>query len=303
MKKIFLFLAVASTSMFVSCSDDEDTNNGPAVTSITLAGSASEVMAGDPVTFTVTDNNGTVVTSNATITANNTAITGGVFSTEEAGTYTIKATYTNSSNVVLESNELTVVVLPTSANPNSILVNGMNYSVNTSVLVFFGGYAEDPNATTATHGLWSYIMTDDTTGDVIFDTTTANNYIDVEMIVPIVDGSAPFPTPANASFLDIYEVHAAGTEVTITSQEGGSMVLTEFPDAINMPHAFSATANYNAGSFLAANFNGNWLGFVDATAPRPAAAAKGVQSFSVKNVMTKAEVLAKKAAFIASLKK
>lgn len=307
MKKIFLFLAVASASMFVSCSDDD--SNGPAVdpnaaTSIVLAANVNAIEVGESVILTVTDNNAQVVTSNSAILVNDVAISGSTFTPDVAGTFTVKATYTNTNNVVLTSNSLTITVAePVNIEPNSIFVNDTNYAVNTSVLVFFGGYAADPDATVATHGLWSYIMTDDTTGNVISNPASANNYIDVEMIVPIVDGSAPFPTPANASFLDIYEIHVAGEEVVLTSQEGGSMVLSEFPSAVNMPHAFSATANYNAGSSLAADFNGNWLGFIDATAARPAFVAKGAQSFSVKKVMTKAEVLKKKAAFMASLNK
>lgn len=303
MKKLFLFLAVASTTMFVSCSDDDSKKEGgePAATSIVLAANVTAVEVGQPVVFTVTDNNAKVVTSTSTILANNVEITGATFTATEAGTYAIKATHKNSKDVVLESNTVTVTVTaPVTVEPNSMFFNDQNYPVNTSILVFWGGWNADPEATTATHGLWSYVMTDDTTGEVISDTSTANNYIDVELIVPVVDGNVALPTNDNATYLDFYEAYVNGAEIVATSHGAGTFNMGELPSAINMPHTFSVTAAYNASSTYSVDFNGNWLGLLDATAAKPVATnGKGLKA----KLMTKEQVLAKKAKFFASLKK
>ena len=305
MKKLFLFLAVASTSMFVSCSDDDSKGDGgggsTAATSIVLAANVTAVEVGQPVVFTVTDNNAKVVTSTSTILVNNVEITGSTFTPTEAGSFAIKATHKNSKDVVLESNTVTVTVTaPVTVEPNSMFFNNENYPVNTSVLIFWGGWAADENATEATHGLWSYVMTDDTTGEVIYDTTTANNYIDVELIVPVVDGNVALPTNQNATYLDFYEAYVNGTEVTATSHGAATFNFGTLPSAINMPHVFSVSATYNGTSTYAVDFNGNWLGLLDATAAKPVATnGKGLKA----KLMTKEQVLAKKAQFFASLKK
>ena len=307
MKKILLFLAVASTTMFVSCSDDDSKGGGKtdpdAATSIVLAANIATIEAGsgEAVILTVTDNKTNVVTSDATFFANDVEISGSTFTSDVAGTFTLKATYKNTNDVVLTSNTVTVTVTePVTVEPNSMFFNDQNYPVNTSILVFWGGWAADENATEATHGLWSYVMTDDTTGGVINDPSTANNYIDVELIVPVVDGNVDLPTNQNATYLDFYEAYVNGTEVTATSHGAATFNIGELPSAINMPHVFSVNATYNETSTYAVDFNGNWLGLLDATAAKPVATnGKGLKA----KLMTKEQVLAKKAKFFASLKK
>ena len=308
MKKIFLFLAVASTTMFVSCSKDDDSKSTDpdAATSIILAANVTSVEVGQPIKFTVTDNNAKVVTTSSTMTANNVEFSGDTFTSEVAGTFVIKATHKNTNEVVLTSNEVTVTVTAPVVGPtaNSILINGTNHPINTSILIFWGGYdANNPdNPTTATHGIFSYVMTDDTTGEVIYDTTTANNYLDAEMIVALnAEGQVSFPTPTNATYLDFYEVIVNGAEVVATSQGTGTMTIGALPEAINMPHTFTMATTYNNGSVLAADFNGNWLGFLDGTAEKPAV-SKAKKSLSSK-VFTKAEIAQNKAKFFASLNK
>ncbi len=308
MKKIFLFLAVASTTMFVSCSKDDDSkaNDPNAATAIVLAANVTTITLGESVTFTVTDNNAKLVTATSKISANNVEITGATFTPDAVGTFVMTATHKNTNGVVISSNEVTVTVNAVVVGPtaNSILINGTNHPINTSVLIFWGGYdANNPeNPTTATHGIFSYVMTDDTTGEVIYDTTTANNYLDAEMIVALnAQGQVSMPTPTNATYLDFYEVIVNGAEVVATSQGTGTMTMGALPSAINMPHTFTMATTYNNGSVLAANFNGNWLGFLDGTAQKPAV-AKGAKSLSTK-VFTKAEIAQNKAKFFASLNK
>ena len=305
MKKIFLFLAVASTAVFTSCSSDDNSDGGGAVaaTTIVLASNVTAIEVGQSATFTVTDNLNNIVTGSSTLMANDVALTSATFTPTTAGTFEVKATYKNSKNVILTSNPITIVVtaVPTGAEANSILVNGTNHAINTSVLIFWGGYdsVNPENPTTATHGLFSYVMTDDTTGEVIYDPTTANNYLDAEMIVPLnAEGQVDFPTPANASYLDFYEVIVNGAEVVATSQGAGTMTFATLPEAINMPHAFTMSTTYNNGSVLAANFGGNWLGFLDGTAQKPVA-SKAKKSNATK-VLSRAQINAKKAAFFAA---
>lgn len=299
MKKLFLFLAMASTTMFVSCgSDDSDNTTNPPVeaTSITVTASATSVELGQPITFTVKNNLNADVTSSSTFTANNVAFNGPSFTAAAAGTFTIVA-----KNGVLTSPAVTVTITEPVAVPgeNSIFINGENNAVTNSILVLWSGYNEDPNAEVATHGLFSMLTFDNETG------AKTGNYIDVEFIVPLdAEGNLVFPTPANSEYLDIYEVVVDGADVEITSQEGGSLTLADFPDAINMPHAFSATCDYNSGSNLSVDFDGNWLGFSDQTAARPAAAkAKKTLANASKKVLSRSQVLKNKAKFFASLKK
>lgn len=310
MKKIFLFLAVASTAVFTSCSSDDDsktTTDPNAATSIVLAANVTTIELGESVTFTVTDNNAKVVTGSSTISANNVEISGATFTPDAVGSFVMTATHKNTNGLVISSNSVTVTVTAPVVGPaaNSILINGTNHPINTSILIFWGGYdANNPdNPTTATHGMFSYVMTDDTTGEVIYDTTTANNYLDAEMIVPLnAEGAVDFPTPANATYLDFYEVIVNGAEVVATSQGTGTMTIGALPEAINMPHTFTMATTYNNGSVLAADFNGNWLGFLDGTAAKPATASKTNKAVSAK-VFTKAEIAQNKAKFFASLKK
>lgn len=144
MKKIFLFLAVASTAVFTSCSSDDNSDGGGAVaaTGITLAAvGATSIEAGESVTFTVTDNltPANVVTGASTLTANDVAITGATFTSTAAGTFKVKATYKNSKNVVLTSNEVTIVVTQTPTASNSIIVGSTTYDTASASMLYYLG--------------------------------------------------------------------------------------------------------------------------------------------------------------------
>lgn len=170
MKKLFLFLAVASTSMFVSCSDDDSKGDGggsTAATSIVLAANVTAVEVGQPVVFTVTDNNAKVVTSTSTILVNNVEITGSTFTPTEAGSFAIKATHKNSKDVVLESNTVTVTVTEPAVADDSFVVNGVNYETPTALYQYLGifelstdnyviGYAFNPFEEVEEAGSFTY---------------------------------------------------------------------------------------------------------------------------------------------------
>ena len=256
MKKIFLFLAVASTSMFVSCSDDEDTNNGPAVTSITLTSDVTEVVAGEPVTFTVTDNNAAVVTSNSTITANNTPITGGVFTTEEAGTYTVKATYTNSSNVVLESNTITVIVNAATV-PNNYTFNGTVYSIDNMIFQVDGNSTDGisifnvptSGGETVPCSLWMGVAFNGELSGL----ATATHYYQYTLFVPaVVDGTGAvtginLPGEATAIAGDVYAEEDL-VPFDLDTVDGGTVTFANFTEVASAPTVTENASIFSAGS-------------------------------------------------------
>ncbi|WP_026977834.1 hypothetical protein [Flavobacterium tegetincola] len=146
MKKIFLFLAVASTTMFVSCSDDdENSTDKNAATSIVLAANVASIEVGQSVTFTVTDNNALVVTGSSTILANNVEINGATFTPTAAGSYAVKAVHTNSNDVALESNTVTITVTAVPVASNSVIVGTTSYVTDNSILYYLGTTAENNN--------------------------------------------------------------------------------------------------------------------------------------------------------------
>jgi hypothetical protein len=281
MKKIFLFLAVAGTAFFTSCgSDDNGGSTTPVATSIALTSDVATVQVGGAFTFTVTNNLAANVTSSSQffVDGSTTALASNVFTPTAAGTYSVVA---KNGTLTSPALSLTVTAAGPVAGDDSIFINGTNNAITNSALVFYGGYAEDPNAEAATHGLFSMLAFDNETG------AATGNYIDVEFLVPInAEGGIDFPTPANSTFLDIYEAYIGGNEVTFTTQQGGTLTLTDFPETTNAPHAFSATANYNSGSSLAVNFDGNWLGFYDQS-ERPAARNA---SYKVTKIASKSEI-------------
>lgn len=298
MKKLFLFLAMAGTAFFTSCSDDDQPTPTPepVATAIVLTANVTTIDLGEAVTLTVMNDLAQNVTSTSTFTANNTAISGATFTPTAAGTFTLKAT-----NGTLVSNNVVITVNPV-AELNSIFVNNTNNTVTNSATVFWGGWAEDPNATEPTHGLFSMVAVNGT-GDILdalMDPTSVSNYIDVEFIVPLdADGYVQFPTMANIEYLDIYEAHVNNTEVNFTSQQGGSLTFaTELPETADSPFAFEAAADYNNNAALELNYDGNWAGIFNASGGRPA------QSKTIKaKVISKADLMKSKNKFFSSLKK
>lgn len=296
MKKLFLFLAMASTTMFVSCGSDDSSE--PAATSITLTASATTIDLGATVTLTVTDNLGENVTSTSTFFNGTTAIAAS-FTPTAAGTYSLTA-----KNGDLTSAAVTVTVNAV-AEANAIFIDGENFDVNNSATVLWGGYAEVEGGET-THSLWSMVVINSAADfvDALIDPTSVSEYIDIEFIVPLdAEGNLQLPTIANMTYLDIYEVHVDNTDVTLTSQEGGSLTFaTELPEAVDSPFAFVATADYNNGSSLEVNYDGNWAGMFDATSGRGIIKGDRNTVALPKKVLSKGEKTRAKAKFFANIK-
>lgn len=149
MKKLFLFLAMASTTMFVSCgSDDSDNTPTPPVvppveaTALTITASATTVEVGLPVTLTVKNNltPAVDVTSSSTFVitpATGATVTAGVFVATEDGVYTVVAkngTLTSAIPVVIEA----TVPVPPFEGEGSVTVNGESFTTDFSILYYLG---------------------------------------------------------------------------------------------------------------------------------------------------------------------
>ena len=287
MKKLILFLAMASTTMFVSCGSDD--NGAAKATSIVLTASATTIDLGQPVTLSVKDNNGKDVTARATFFDGTTAVTS-PYTPTTVGPHSLTAKLDNLTSPAV------VVTVNAVAGSNSIFINGTNNSLDNSILALWG---QNEDGTL----LWSMLTFDaGADGGPLFDPTTRNHYIDVEFTTAA--DIPDFPTTAESTFNNIFEVFINGTEVTLAEITGGEITLGAWPSAINMPHAFEATANYGTSS-LEVNFNKNWLGFYDDTAPAPEAKGLSKKFTAPKNLkkMSKAELADAKAKFFLNFKK
>lgn len=146
MKKLFLFLAMASTTMFVSCGSDDNGGAPPTnppvdqPTAITLAASATAVEVNTPVTFTVTNDLNANVTSSSTFTvtpATGGTFAGAVFTATQAGSYSVVA-----KNGDLTSAAVVITVTaPAAIQPNdSFVVNGTEEFATPSLgFALYGG--------------------------------------------------------------------------------------------------------------------------------------------------------------------
>lgn len=103
MKKLFLFLALGSSLLFQSCTEDD----APTATTIILSAKESDISLGASVALTVINDLKEDVSTTSTYTANGTAINSNIFLPKTAGTYKIVA-----KNGSLVSNEITITVAP-----------------------------------------------------------------------------------------------------------------------------------------------------------------------------------------------
>lgn len=241
MKKILLFLAVASTTMFVSCSDDDSKGGGKvdpdAATSIVLAANIATIEAGsgESVVLTVTDNNAKVVTSTSTFTANDVEISGSTFTSDVAGTFTIKATHKNTNDVVLTSNTVTITVTePAPPTAGKFTYEGDDYALDNMGFAVHGSGSNITVLNFAEEGqpeeyvsLWvGYAYSGD-------DAETSLNYYSYYFTLPatVVDGTVTeinFPGEAEATFLDLTVYINDAVNPTDVGADGGSLTFTTF---------------------------------------------------------------------------
>lgn len=257
MKKLFLFLAVASTTMFVSCSDDDKKSDGgePAATSIVLAANVATIEVGQSVTLTVTDNNAKVVTSSSTFLANDVEISGATFSPTAAGTFAIKATYKNSKDVVLTSNTVTVTVTPAVVVPEAqgkYTFNGTDYAIDNMYYIVDVNasnqvkvFEYDNNGVTVLCSRWIGVAFNGARADV----ATATHYYEYTFYVPVVVDGEGNPTALNypgeaVAFADSVYAEEDLTPFALDAVDGGTATFTSFVTAEN-----AATTTENSTSF------------------------------------------------------
>jgi plastocyanin len=128
MKKLFYFLALASTVLVTSCSDDDSQSNNPGAASLTVTPSATTVIVGSTVTFTVKDNLGENVTQDAVIYIDGEAIEGSSVEAAEAGTYTVHAKMGD-----LTSPDITVTVTENPATSITVTLSASTVGVGEAV--------------------------------------------------------------------------------------------------------------------------------------------------------------------------
>nr|WP_294937075.1 Omp28-related outer membrane protein [uncultured Flavobacterium sp.] len=177
MKKLLVLLTIVSLGIFSSCSSDESSEGGNDFT-IAVTSDFVTRYTGEDFTFTVKKNDGTNVTSEAIVSVNNTAISGNVFNSAVAGTFTVKATYGGKT-----SSNLTVIVTNAPAPLTAIAVTSSSASVDPGQALVFT--VTGNNATNVTNTSTIYVN-----GVAI----TGSSY-----------------TPTTYGTLDVYAVHTNGT--------------------------------------------------------------------------------------------
>lgn len=289
MKKVFFFLALAGTTFVTSCNSDDDNGTttpvAPVATSIVLTSDVETVEVGGAFTFTVTDDLAADVTSTSTFLVNNVAIESNVFTSTEAGTFTVKA-----QNGTLESAPVTVTVTAPAIveADNSIVVDGVNYVTDKSILYYLGtegninywavnAYNQVGTGAAATYpnDVFIYITSaqvSTTTLELPTITTytkgvetAVNNIFDVELILNSED---------YALFTDVNTVNFNLTAITATSTVQN--------------WSFNYASTLNDGTVISGDFEGDF-GFSDETATGKLAVGKNAKIVKT----TKAEALAK----------
>ncbi|WP_053972650.1 hypothetical protein [Mangrovimonas sp. ST2L15] len=236
MKRLFLLSTLLFSGLaFVSCSSDDDStsDNGgngdgntetPVATSITLASDVTTVDLGDTFTFTVMNDLDENVTTTSSFQINEMeATTNNTFTATEAGTYNVTAT-----NGDLTSNTISLTVNdPVSAEPNSVFYNGVNYPINSSTIVLWGGV--DPNNTGAVTHIWGSIIGTNGTnadlatliddlygenGDESIDISTyVDTYVEIDFYAELNATLDNFASPNSIIYVGVYNLVNGGTVI------------------------------------------------------------------------------------------
>lgn len=301
MKKLFLFLAMASTTMFVSCGSD-DSDSTPVVppvegaTAITVTASATAVEVGMPVTFTVKNNltPAVDVTSSSTFTANGVAFNGPTFTPTAAnvGTVTIVA---KNGTLPTASVVITVTAAPVVAN-NSVVVANVPFTTNLSILYYLGTTADNINVFVANS--YNQVGTGETAtypNDVYMYFTSAQ-ISETTLDIPAV-GVYDFGTDAEAMKTIDANIIVADDEILETGVATNATLnisaFTASQAASNWTYTYTATlAN---GSVVNGHYSGDW-GFVNQSTARSGRGNSKVVT-KVSNAQIKANlkaVMAKK---------
>lgn len=149
MKKLNLLFAFLCFGIFISCSNSDSGTDDSGIQSISISSDFVNRYTGESCTLTVVTNDGTDVSSQAVIIVNNAPIVGNVFTPTMAGSYAVKATFSDQTSQVIFINvtvapiplgSITLTSNPLSAMTGDVLtfaVTGNNASVLTSTATVF----------------------------------------------------------------------------------------------------------------------------------------------------------------------
>jgi len=294
MKKLFLFLAMASTTMFVSCGSD-DSDSTPVVPpieaeEITLTASLPAIEVGQSVTFTVTNDLAENVTATSTFTANNVAFTGPTFTPTEAGVFTIVA-----KNGDLTSLPVAITVTdPVVPSLNSMVYNGTDIDVTKGDMIYWGAYYTDETQTEIVE-IFALATHD---GDL--SVASPDNVAFVDFTMPYSETEAATPVAGSYNWLSPFtdlraiQLKVDGSPIEIATEDFNSVSVTidaiEFLGAGNLTMTYSTDASFGTSTLTTSGEGGGKI--YDASA-RPARQAKK-EVFNIKKFNEK------KAQFLAS---
>lgn len=291
MKRLFLLSTLLFSGLaFVSCSSDDDStsDNGgngngdgntetPVATSITLASDVTTVDLGDTFTFTVMNDLDENVTTTSSFQINEMeATTNNTFTATEAGTYNVTAT-----NGDLTSNTISLTVNdPVTAEPNSVFYNGVNYLIDNTALVFWGGY--DPGETgAATHAYWSMVGFSGTVENI----ETAQNYIEIDFATELdSEGGIVLPNTTANTYIELYAMTLSGTEILSEGGANENNGSISFGSDITLESTTTdfIYASSIDGSAIGLDFDGTLIGVFD-NSGRPSATLNTEVSFKQAN--------------------
>ncbi|RZL39756.1 MAG: hypothetical protein EOP00_27510 [Pedobacter sp.] len=273
MKKLFLFLAMASTTMFVSCGSDDNAGGTPSAASITLTASTTTVEIGAPSTLTVKNNLSPAVdvTSSSTFVitpATGASITAaGVFTATTAGSYSIVA-----KNGPLTSAALVITVNPAAAPAaGKITFSGTDYDLDNMAFVVHGANGQITVVDWAEEGqpeewvsVWvGYAYSGD-------DVQTSQNYYEYFFTLPatVVDGEVTaiaFPGESDATFVQAYaEGNGAELDLALDTLDGASLTFASFAEGAteNDPWTSENASSLTSGTtaVVSHSYNGELVG-------------------------------------------
>jgi hypothetical protein len=294
MKKVFLFLAIASTSIFVSCDDDETTPPAPVATAIVLTSDVATIDLGASVTLTVMNDLAANVTSTSSFFANDIAISSSTFTPTVAGTYVLHAT-----NGTLVSNDLTVTV--TEPAPGKFTYNGTDYELNN---MFFLVHGEGTNVLLVNFApegqpedlrtVWSATTYDGAEADI----ETADNYYVYYFSIPVlVDGTnytVQLPGEAPATALDVYsEINL--TEVDLDGVTEGTVNFTTFELSTTVASTSDNESSFGNGTttLISHEFNGDLTTTIPAASIGNLLGGKGINTRKLPSTMMKMNTIKK----------
>lgn len=231
MKKLFYFIAVASTALFTSCGNDDAAPTAVQVapTAITLSSNVNTIDLGaGSFTFTVLNQDGVNIANDAIITVNSAPISGVTWTSTSVGTFIVKATYNNvSSNTI----NVTVTQPEVPQAENIFTVNNIEFATTRSILMYHGTDENNLNRWVAVA-----LKSED-------DSASENQvFISFTNVQPAGQDEIAFPTVANMSL---------GSQQPATVDAG---VLFDFDNQLNTIDELQM-ANLNLISFTAPQHN------------------------------------------------